>query len=102
MARGRLARNWRAFYPSADCRWSRPAGPDEQERAYLDEVWDSTTSVERLDGRLNWPALTALLADAQVFIGPDTSVTHLAAASGCPTVALYGPTDPPPLGTLAD
>src|SRR5262249_56215915 len=29
-----------------------------------------------------------------VFIGPDTSVTHLAAASGCPTVALFGPTDP--------
>ena len=28
------------------------------------------------------------------FIGPDTSVTHLAAAAGCPTVALYGPTDP--------
>ena len=69
-------------------------GPGEQERAYLDEVWDSTTSVERLDGRLNWPALTALLADAQIFTGPDTSVTHLAAASGCPTVALFGPTDP--------
>ena len=27
-------------------------------------------------------------------VGPDTSVTHLAAAAGCPTVALYGPTDP--------
>ena len=26
--------------------------------------------------------------------GPDTSVTHLAAATGTPTVALYGPTDP--------
>jgi heptosyltransferase-3 len=29
-----------------------------------------------------------------VYVGPDTSVTHLAAATGCPTVALYGPTDP--------
>ena len=36
----------------------------------------------------------ALLAQSRVYIGPDTSVTHLAAASGCPTVALYGPTDP--------
>jgi heptosyltransferase-3 len=34
------------------------------------------------------------LAWAQVYVGPDTSITHLAAASGCPTVALYGPTDP--------
>ena len=29
-----------------------------------------------------------------MYVGPDTSVTHLAAASGAPTVALYGPTDP--------
>ena len=29
-----------------------------------------------------------------MYIGPDTSVTHLAAGSGCPTVALYGPTSP--------
>jgi heptosyltransferase-3 len=35
-----------------------------------------------------------LLARARLFIGPDTSVTHLAAATGCPTVALFGPTDP--------
>jgi heptosyltransferase-3 len=34
------------------------------------------------------------LKQACVYIGPDTSVTHLAAAAGCPTVALYGPTDP--------
>jgi heptosyltransferase-3 len=27
-------------------------------------------------------------------VGPDTSVTHLAAAAGCPTVAVFGPTDP--------
>ncbi len=50
--------------------------------------------MQRLDGRLDWPQLAALLAKARVFIGPDTSVTHLAAASGCATVALYGPTDP--------
>jgi len=31
---------------------------------------------------------------ARLYVGPDTSVTHLAAASGCPTIALFGPTDP--------
>ena len=50
--------------------------------------------VTRVDGALAWPQLTALLAQARVFVGPDTSITHLAAASGCPTVALFGPTDP--------
>jgi heptosyltransferase-3 len=68
-------------------------GPGAAERAYLDEVWRGVPVVRR-EGRLTWPALAALLARARVYVGPDTSVTHLAAASGCPTVALYGPTDP--------
>jgi heptosyltransferase-3 len=68
-------------------------GPAEAERRYLDEVW-SGASVTRMDGRLDWSQLAALLSKAQVYVGPDTSVTHLAAAVGCPTVALYGPTDP--------
>jgi heptosyltransferase-3 len=68
-------------------------GPAEAERAYLDAVWSGSV-VQRFDGRLDWPQLAGLLGKARVFIGPDTSVTHLAAAAGCPTVALYGPTDP--------
>jgi heptosyltransferase-3 len=68
-------------------------GPGEAERAYLDLVWKGT-DVARLDGRCNWGQLSSLLASAKVYIGPDTSVTHLAAGAGCPTVALYGPTDP--------
>ena len=63
------------------------------DRAYLDAVWRDA-GVTRLDGALSWPALTALIGGARVFIGPDTAVTHLAAATGTPTVALYGPTDP--------
>jgi heptosyltransferase-3 len=68
-------------------------GPGEAERLYLDTVWVGA-DVLRLDGRLRWGELTALLQGAKVYAGPDTSVTHLAAASGCPTLALYGPTDP--------
>jgi len=79
-------------------------GPAAAERAYLDEVW-TDGPVQRLDGRLDWPQLAGLLGKARVFVGPDTSVTHLAAAAGCPTVALYGPTDarlwgPWPVGGL--
>jgi heptosyltransferase-3 len=69
-------------------------GPAAAERRYLDAVWDGAPDVERRDGTLSWPQLTALMRGARVFVGPDTSVTHLAAASGCPTVALFGPTDP--------
>jgi heptosyltransferase-3 len=50
--------------------------------------------VRRFDGSLSWTQLAGLLAKASLYVGPDTSVTHLAAATGCPTVALYGPTDP--------
>jgi heptosyltransferase-3 len=67
-------------------------GPDD--RAYLDEVWKGQPEVRRIEGTLAWPELSALFAGARVYVGPDTSVTHLAAATGTPTVALYGPTDP--------
>jgi heptosyltransferase III len=63
------------------------------DRAYLDDVWRGC-DVVRLDGGLTWPELSALIGAARVYIGPDTVVTHLAAATGTQTVALYGPTDP--------
>jgi lipopolysaccharide heptosyltransferase III len=72
---------------------------DAAERAYLDALWlAADPAVERLDGQLDWPDLAALLGGAAVYVGPDTSITHLAAASGCPTVALYGPTSPRLIG----
>lgn len=39
-------------------------------------------------------ALADVLRGASLFIGGDTGPTHLAAALGVPTVALFGPTDP--------
>jgi heptosyltransferase-3 len=74
-------------------------GTDPAERAYLDGLWNSAdTPVERLDGRLDWPQLAALISGAAVYVGPDTSMSHLAAATGCPTVALYGPASPHVIG----
>jgi heptosyltransferase-3 len=68
-------------------------GPAPAERAYLDATWDGVPVLRR-EGQLGWGELATLLARAHLYVGPDTSVTHLAAAAGCPTVALYGPTDP--------
>jgi heptosyltransferase III len=39
-------------------------------------------------------ALGALLSQVPCYLGNDSGVTHLAGASGVPTVALFGPTDP--------
>ena len=87
---------WRALAAALNDRGLKvmaTGGPAEAERRYLDAIW-AGAAVQRLDGQLDWPQLAGLLAKARVYVGPDTSVTHLAAASGCPTVALYGPTDP--------
>jgi heptosyltransferase-3 len=68
-------------------------GPGEAERRYLDQVWSGAADVQRV-GPLSWGELAELIGGAQFYLGPDTSVTHLAAATGIPTVALFGPTDP--------
>lgn len=53
----------------------------------------------RLDAypRLHNVDLTQLagrLAEAAIFVGNDAGISHLAAAVGVPTLALFGPTDP--------
>jgi len=42
------------------------------------------------------------LAGARLFVGNDSGITHLAAAVGCPTLALFGPTDPHVWAALGD
>lgn len=38
--------------------------------------------------------LARQLAGARLYIGNDSGITHLAAVAGCPTVAVFGPTNP--------
>jgi heptosyltransferase-3 len=45
-------------------------------------------------GHLDFNQLTGLLGKAALYIGPDTSVSHLAAAAGLPVIAIFGPTNP--------
>ncbi len=53
--------------------------------------WRATLGAEII---LDPLALHDRLATASLFIGNDSGPTHLAAQSGVPTVALFGPTDP--------
>ena len=43
---------------------------------------------------LDLTELASVLCHAQCYVGNDSGVTHLAAALGVPTVAVFGPTDP--------
>lgn len=84
---------WRALAASLkqrDIAVAAISGPDEAERKYLEDVWQGIAPVHATA----WPGTVALLRQARVYVGPDTSVSHLAAAVGCPTVTLFGPMDP--------
>ncbi len=48
--------------------------------------------------RLDLNALASLLAQAQMVIGTDTGLTHLAGALGTPTIGIYCATDPAATG----
>lgn len=43
-------------------------------------------------GRADWPQVAGLLYRARLYVGLDTATMHLAAACGCPVVALFGST----------
>jgi ADP-heptose:LPS heptosyltransferase len=51
------------------------------------------TNRPRLEG-LTLQSVAEELRSCRAFIGNDSGITHLAAYWGCPTIALFGPTDP--------
>lgn len=58
-------------------------------------------------GKLKFPEVTELIRQAKIFVGADTSTTHIAAASGTPTIGIYGPSNiirwgPWPCGFVGD
>lgn len=70
-------------------------GPDADECAYVDAIAKQLPDgVINTAGKLTLGGTAALLARAQFYVGPDTAVTHIAAATGVPTIALFGPSEP--------
>ncbi len=82
---GSRRKNWpldsyRALAASLPIRTEWTAGPEEE--------LDCATRFEDLRQLANW------LSGATLYVGNDSGITHLAAALGIPTLALFGPTDP--------
>ena len=65
-------------------------GPVEEERG----GFEALRNIGLVSGALKLGRLAALLSRCAAYVGNDTGTTHLAAAVGVPTVAVFGPTDP--------
>lgn len=66
-------------------------GPSPDERAMASSLASGTDGrAVSTDGSLSWAQMGDLLAKASLFVGVDTAAMHLAAAAGCPSVALFG------------
>lgn len=68
---------------------------NESEKKMVTELLNSLSKdVINVVGQLNLNQVGFLLSLAKIYIGPDTVVTHMAAALGIPTLALFGPSNP--------
>jgi heptosyltransferase-3 len=71
------------------------AGNSAEDQAYVANLLPKfPIECINLSGRVSLAALGCLLSRATLYIGTDTAVTHMAAALGTPTVALFGPSNP--------
>jgi heptosyltransferase-3 len=70
-------------------------GASPSERQYVQTLLTGMPEgVIDVAGKVDLPALAFLLRRAALYVGTDTAVTHMAAALGVPTVALFGPSNP--------
>lgn len=70
-------------------------GKAPAELAYVAELArDMPAGTINAAGQLTLGASACLVNRARLYVGPDTALTHVAAALGVPTIALFGPSDP--------
>ncbi|WP_164721378.1 glycosyltransferase family 9 protein [Burkholderia stagnalis] len=84
-------------------RWARASGfdvalsggPGAAEVEYAQRIVAAAGEpVANFVGRLTFGETAELIRRARLFVGPDTGATHVAAACGTPTLALFGPSNP--------
>ena len=77
-----------------------PAKQDVQLNHDIISLLDDATASKVINaaGKLTIPQAGTLLRGAELYIGVDTSITHLAAACNTPTITLFGATPPSNFG----
>jgi heptosyltransferase-3 len=77
-----------------------PAKQDLQLNHDILSLLEERTRAQVIDaaGKLSIPQAGTLLRGASLYIGVDTSITHLAAACNTPTITLFGSTPPTNFG----
>jgi ADP-heptose:LPS heptosyltransferase len=94
---GAREKNWPVTAFAAVAEWWRARGgeplivlgPVEEERGGFEPLLRPYVSARNLP----LANLAALIARADIYLGNDSGITHLAAAVGIPTVALFGPSN---------
>lgn len=92
------AAGWRAVIADLlqrDLRVVISGGPAQPERDFIEsELSFDTDRVVSLAGKLQLADVAVLLEGCALYVGVDTLVSHMAAAAGAPTIALFGATHP--------
>ena len=69
-------------------------GGDAEELVYVNHIASRMQAPLNLAGKLTLAQSACVLAGAIAYVGPDTAMTHVAAALDVPAVTFFGPTDP--------
>jgi len=70
-----------------------PAEGLEVEKAFEGMEWEMGSTAPLLVKGLSLLQLASVMEGGRLFIGNDSGITHMAAALGLPTVAIFGPSD---------
>ena len=70
------------------------SGSRKKNWPYYSELMRRVDEAEAMPQDLPLLELARYLCGCRAFVGNDSGITHLAAYLGCPTIALFGPTDP--------
>jgi ADP-heptose:LPS heptosyltransferase len=70
-----------------------PAEGPEVQKAFEEMEWELGSTAPFLVKGLSLLKLASVMEGCQLFIGNDSGITHMAAALGLPTIAIFGPSD---------